>query len=988
MGMNMQPAEKVIIYFSTTCPDCARAKAQFEEWGVEYDGRNIEEGDYAVELYEQYSSTVVPTIIIGEEVFIGFAREHDKIVSALKEAGLLKDTGEAESDTSSVESPAIDPVCGMEVIPSRAAAVIKYRGDTFYFCNVSCRDKFAADPEKYLSAEREPEPMATEGPAAVTEPSPTSARLHIPVGGMTCASCVEKVEKGLNRLEGVESATANFATDSVELVYNPDRIAPATITDEIRSLGYEPLLATVMLPIEGMSCASCVQKVEKALRKVEGVAEANVNFANETAQVLYDPGQASVGAFKKAVAAAGDYKVLEVVEGADMRDAQAQAQREYVSKLLAKFISAASLTIIIMVLSMGERLPGIKSIDMQTRYYMLLMLTIPVMFWSGSMFFRGAWAALKHKTADMNTLIAIGTLSAFVYSVVVTVTPKTFEGLTGMGKMPAVYYDSAAMIITLILLGRLLEARAKGRASGAIAKLLGLQAKVAHVVRDGREEDVPLDEVEVGDVLAVRPGETVPVDGEVLEGVSAVNESMLSGESLPVDKAAGDQVVGSTINLTGAFRFRATRVGRDTMLAQIVRMVEEAQGRKAPIQRLADRVAGVFVPVVMSVAVVTFIVWYAVGPDPKLTHALLSFVAVLIIACPCALGLATPTAIMVGTGRGAEMGILIRGGEVLEGARLVNTVVFDKTGTLTVGEPSVTDVVVLNSLHSDDVLTMAASAEMDSEHPLGAAVRAESERRGLRPVRPTAFEAIPGKGIVAKVDGHDLVLGNPGFLKERGLNAAAFEAGSEKLSAEGKTSMVLAIDGEPAGIIALADTIKENSRQAVQRLREMGMEVCMITGDNERTARAISQQADIDNVIAEVLPQDKAAEIARLQEEGKVVAMVGDGINDAPALAQADLGIALGAGTDVAIEASDITLVRDDLTAVVDAIKLSRRTFRTIKQNLFWAFFYNVLGIPIAAGVLYPLWGILLNPMYAAAAMAFSSVSVVTNSLRLRKVKL
>ena len=991
MGVNRFPEEEVTIYYSTTCPDCARAKKQFEEWGIEYDGRNIEEGDNAVELYERYSSTVVPTIIIGGEPFIGFARKHDEIVTALQEAGLLRTPGmdgETAGESSEPESPAVDPVCGMEVVPSGAAAEIKYRGKTYYFCNVSCRDKFSADPEKYLAAETEHEPMEAMKQAPRTGAAAGTARLHIPVGGMTCASCVEKVERGLERLDGVESAAANFATDSVELVYHPDRIAPVMITDEIRSLGYEPLLGKVMLPIEGMSCASCVQKVEKALRQVDGVAEANVNFANETAQVLYDPGQVSVGELKKAVASAGDYKVLEVVEGADMRDAQTKAQREYVTKLLAKFISAASLTIIIMVLSMGESLPGIKSIDMQTRYYMLLALTIPVMFWSGSMFFRGAWAALKHKMADMNTLIAIGTLSAFIYSVVVTITPKTFEGLKGMGKMPAVYYDSAAMIITLILLGRLLEARAKGRASGAIAKLLGLRARVAHVIKDGREEDVPLDEVEVGDVLAVRPGETIPVDGEVLEGASAVNESMLSGESLPVDKAAGDQVVGSTINLTGAFRFRATRVGRETMLAQIVRMVEEAQGRKAPIQRLADRVAGVFVPVVLSIAVVTFIVWFAAGPDPKLTHALLNFVAVLIIACPCALGLATPTAIMVGTGRGAELGILIRGGEVLEGARLVDTVVFDKTGTLTVGEPSVTDVVVLNNLPADDVLMMAASAEMDSEHPLGSAVRAEAERRGLEPIRPSAFEAIPGKGIVAKVDGHDLVLGNPGFLKERGFDAGAFESSAEKLSSEGKTSMVLAIDGAPSGVIALADTIKENSHQAVERLREMGMEVFMITGDNERTARAISKQAGIENVIAEVLPQDKASEVARLQDQGKFVAMVGDGINDAPALAQADLGIALGAGTDVAIEASDITLIRDDLTAVVDAIKLSRRTFRGIKQNLFWAFFYNSLGIPIAAGILYPFWGILLNPMFAAAAMAFSSVSVVANSLRLRKVKL
>ena len=979
--MKTERESTVVVYFSTTCPDCARAKKQFEEWGIEYEGRNIEEGDNAVEMYERYSSTIVPTIIIGGEVFLGFSREHDHIVQTLEAFGLL---GEAQGEID--DSPHIDPVCGMEVIPSSAAATAEHDGETYYFCNVKCRDKFVTDPDKYLGPEGATDDM--EGiPAAPAEKRRGTARLHIPVGGMSCASCVEKVEKGVAGLEGVESATANFATDSVEVTYRTDRIAPTRIMEEIKSLGYEPLLSKAIFPIEGMSCASCVQKVEVALREVEGVAEANVNFATETAQVMYDPAQASLGDFKKAVSSAGDYRVLEVVEGGDVREAQASALQKYVTMLLAKFMAAASLTILIMILSMGEKLPGIRLLDMQTRYYILMMLTIPVMFWAGSMFFKGAWVALKHKTADMNTLVAVGTLSAFIYSVVVTITPKTFEGLTGMGSMPAVYYDSAAMIITLILLGRLLEARAKGRASGAIAKLLGLRAKVAHLVRDGREGDIPLDEVEVGDVLAVRPGETIPVDGEILEGASAVNESMLSGESLPVDKAPGDQVVGSTINLTGSLRFRATRVGKDTVLSQIVRLVEEAQGHKAPIQRLADKVASIFVPTVMSIAVITFVVWIIFGPAPMLTHALLNFVAVLIIACPCALGLATPTAIMVGTGRGAELGILIRGGEVLEQARSVDTIIFDKTGTLTAGEPSVTDIISLNGLSEAELVGLAASAEMDSEHPLAMAVRAEAEARGIEAIRPSSFEAIPGKGLVATIDGRRVLLGNPGFLAERGLDASAFESQAAALSVQGKTSMVLAVDDEPAAVIGLADTIKENSREAVDALREMGMDVFMITGDNERTAMAIAAQAGIDNVIAQVLPQDKASEVKRLQAEGKVVAMVGDGINDAPALAQADLGISLGAGTDIAIEASDITLISDDLRAVVDAIKLSRRTFRTIKQNLFWAFIYNTLGIPIAAGVLYPL-GILLNPMYAAAAMALSSVSVVTNSLRLRKVKL
>jgi Cu+-exporting ATPase len=608
------------------------------------------------------------------------------------------------------------------------------------------------------------------------------------------------------------------------------------------------------------------------------------------------------------------------------------------------------------------------------------------MFWAGTPFFKGAWAALKHRTADMNTLVAVGTLAAFIYSAVVTIAPvSTFMSL---GKTPDVYFDSAAMIITLILLGRLLEARAKGRASGAIAKLLGLKAKVAHVIRDGKEADVPLDEVEVGDLLAVRPGETIPVDGEIVEGSSAVDEAMLSGESMPVDKNVGDRVVGSTINLTGSFRFRANRVGKDTVLAQIVRLVEEAQGAKAPIQRLADRVASVFVPVVISIAVATFIVWILAGPPPALTHALLNFVAVLIIACPCALGLATPTAIMVGTGKGAELGILIRGGEVLEETRRIDTVIFDKTGTLTVGKPSVTDVFALGNGAGDEVLMLAASAEMDSEHPLGVAVKEEAEAKGLALERPESFEAVPGKGVRATIGSRRVLLGNPGFLADEGFRSDELAEKIDELSGQGKTCTGLVVDEEPAGVIALADTIKENAREAVSELRSMDIEVYMITGDNERTARAIAEQAGIDNVLAEVLPRDKADTVAKLQEEGKKVAMVGDGINDAPALARADVGIALGAGTDIAIEASDITLIRDDLRSVTDAIKLSRKTVTIIKQNLFWAFFYNTLGIPIAAGVLYPIWGILLNPMYAAAAMAFSSVSVVTNSLRLRRARL
>jgi Cu+-exporting ATPase len=846
MPMEDKNGPGVILYFSPGCADCAAAKSHLDSLGVGYEARDIGEGDNAGRLVEEYGSAMTPTMVIDGQVFRGFARQRTAIMEALLAAGLI-------------------PTAEEEAAREEAA--------------------------------RQAAETSTRFPAGGG-----TARVRIPITGMSCASCVDKVEKGLAALPGVTSATVNFASETAEVAYDPDATDPARFVDEIKSLGYEPVLSRVLLPIEGMSCASCVKKVEDALNRVPGAVEATVNFANETAQVLFDPSQAEVSDFRRAVEGAGDYKVVQVSEGEDIHAAQQAAQRRYLMDLLARFLTAALLSVIIMVLSMGHMIPGLKSIDMRTRFYMLFVLTLPVMLYSGMPFYKGAWSALKHKTADMNTLIAVGTLSAFLYSAVITFLPMSvLKEIFGM-KMPDVYYDSAAMIIALILLGRLLEARAKGRASGAIEKLLGLQARVAHRIDDGTEIDVPLEVVEVGDVLAVRPGETIPVDGEVLEGSSAVDESMISGESIPVDKAPGDFVVGSTINMTGAFRFEAKRVGRDTMLSQIVRLVEEAQGKKAPIQRLADRVSSVFVPVVMSIAVVTFIMWMVFGSSPKLSHALLSFVAVLIIACPCALGLATPTAIMVGTGRGAELGVLIRGGEVLEQARLVNAMVFDKTGTLTVGRPSVTDVVPLGEPGEDEVLRLAASAEMDSEHPLAAAIRAEAGARGLAAVRPGEFEAVPGKGIKASVDGKSVSLGNPAFMQELGVSKSTYADVADRLAGEGKTSMVLAVDGQAIGVVALADTIKDSAREAVDRLHEMGIELYMITGDNERTAKAIAEQAGIDRVLAEVLPQDKAAKVAELQASGKVVAMVGDGINDAPALAQADIGIALGAGTDIAIE--------------------------------------------------------------------------------------
>jgi Cu+-exporting ATPase len=602
----------------------------------------------------------------------------------------------------------------------------------------------------------------------------------------------------------------------------------------------------------------------------------------------------------------------------------------------------------------------------------------------GWQFYTGAIAAARHRTTNMNTLIAVGTSAAYIYSVIATFFPSVFEI---KGYSAHVYFDTAATIIVLILLGRLFEARAKGRTSEAIKKLIGLQPKTARIVRDGGEQDVPIEEVEPGDIILVRPGERIPVDGTVKEGYSSIDESMISGESIPVEKKEGDEVVGATINKTGSFKFEATKIGRDTMLSQIINMVQEAQGSKPPIARLADKIASVFVPAVIGIASITFIVWLLLGPEPALTYALLNFVAVMIIACPCALGLATPTSIMVGTGKGAENGILIRGAEALEIAHKINAIVFDKTGTLTKGEPIVTDIVKNEKLkvESEEILQLAASAEKGSEHPLGEAIIKKAREKGLELKGPTDFQAVPGHGIKVKIDDKIILLGNGKFMKDEDIDTGDLSQKAEQLSEEGKTPMFVAADGAALGIVAVADTLKDNSAAAIIALSRGGVETVMITGDNKRTAGAIAKQAGIDRVFAEVLPQEKAEEVRKIQSENKIVAMVGDGINDAPALAQADVGIAIGTGTDVAMEASDITLIGGDLKGVAASIALSKATIRNIKQNLFWAFAYNTILIPVAAGVLFPFFGILLNPMFAAAAMGMSSVTVVTNALRLRK---
>ncbi|MEN8265125.1 MAG: heavy metal translocating P-type ATPase, partial [Nitrospirota bacterium] len=808
--------------------------------------------------------------------------------------------------------------------------------------------------------------------------------IDLPVTGMTCASCASKIQNALLKLNGVEKASVNYASEKATVFYNP---AAGNIDDYIKTvkdLGYGVSASKVTIPIKGMTCASCVSKVQKALSSLNGVFSASVNLATEKATIEYSPGQSGMRDFRKALKDIG-YDIVEIEPGEDAVEKEKQEREKEYKKLKTKLITGAALTIplFFLVFREGIGLSAIVEIPRQTGFLLQFLIQTPVQFWVGWQFYTGAMAAARHKTTNMNTLIAVGTSAAYLYSVMATFIPSVFEI---KGYSAEVYFDTAAAIIVLILLGRLLEARAKGQTSEAIKKLIGLQPKTARVIRDGEEKDVPIEYVEIGDTILVRPGEKIPVDGVLKEGYSSIDESMISGESIPVEKNIGDEVIGATINKTGSFKFEATKVGRDTMLSQIITMVQEAQGSKPPIARLADKIASIFVPAVMGIAAVTFLIWYFFGPAPAFTYALLNFVAVLIIACPCALGLATPTSIMVGTGKGAENGILIRGAEALETAHKIKAIVFDKTGTLTKGEPVVTDIFNLNA-DKDDVLFYAASAEKGSEHSLGEAIVKKAKEKNMGLKDPADFQAVPGRGIRTTIDDKIVLLGNADFMDDEHVDIRELLQKVETLSNEGKTPMYAAVDGTAAGIIAVADTLKENSASAIKALRELGVETVMITGDNKRTAEAIARQVGIDQVLADVLPEDKAKEVKKLQAENRTVAMVGDGINDAPALAQADVGIAIGTGTDVAMEASDITLIGGDLRGVVASIALSKATLRNIKQNLFWAFAYNTILIPVAAGILFPFFGILLNPMFAAAAMGMSSVTVVTNALRLRKFK-
>jgi Cu+-exporting ATPase len=909
------------------------------------------------------------------------------------------DAAPAEFVVKAPPATVTDPVCGMTIDPASAVATRDVAGQTYHFCSNSCVDKFDADPQAYPSTgpssssggasgrrtEKHPE---HEIPAvigsATTGVNPQLAgplRAELPIVNLDCATCVQTIERVLNELEGVQKATVNFATAKAHVTYDPAQVSLAGIERAIRKAGYTVGSARTQIGIQDLRCASCVTFIEEALQATPGVLKAAVNVATQQADVEYVPGMATLAALRQAIESTG-YKTVELAPGAPPEDAERAARLAEYRDLRNRFAVAAGLATAVLVLTFNEFIPGLQAIPRQINWIILFVLTTPVLFWSGSRFFVGAWSAFRHRTADMNTLIALGTGAAYLYSTVATFLPGLLpEGLR------EVYFDTTAIIVALILLGQVLEARAKGQTNEAIRKLMGLQAKTARVVRDGEEVDIPVEEVLVGDVVIVRPGEKVPVDGVVVEGTSAVDESMITGESMPVGKAPGDEVIGATINKTGSFRFRATKVGKDTALSQIIQLVQQAQGTKAPIQRLADVISGYFVPAVILVAIWSFAVWFVFGPQPPLLHALVTAVTVLIIACPCALGLATPTSIMVGTGKGAENGILIRSAEALETAHKLDAIVLDKTGTITKGKPELTDVIVNGKLDEGELLRLSASVEKASEHPLAQAIVDGAKVRQIELVDATDFEAVPGHGVTAAVDGHRLALGNLKLMQQIEVALDGLETQAQALADDGKTPMYVAVDGQPAGLIAVADTVKEDSREAIARLKQLGLEVVMITGDNQRTADAIARQVGIDRVLAEVLPEDKARNVQMLQQEGKTVAMVGDGINDAPALAQADVGLAIGTGTDVAIEASDITLIKGSLAGVAIAIELSKATMRNIKQNLFGSFIYNTLGVPIAAGVLYPFFGILLSPIIASAAMALSSVTVVSNALRLRGFK-
>ncbi|MCM3254571.1 heavy metal translocating P-type ATPase [Priestia aryabhattai] len=791
---------------------------------------------------------------------------------------------------------------------------------------------------------------------------------------MTCAACSNRIEKGLKKIEGVKEANVNLALERSTIIFDPSKTSPQAFEEKIEKLGYGVVNEKAEFAITGMTCAACSTRIEKGLNKLEGVTKASVNLALETASVEYSPSQIAPQDITQRVEKLG--------YGAKLKSEEKEEEQSYREKELSKqkgkfwFSFILSVPLLWAMVSHFTFTSFIPLPHMLMNPWVQLALATPVQFVVGKQFYVGAFKALRNKSANMDVLVALGTSAAYFYSLY-----SSLKSLGSSVHTAQLYYETSAILITLILLGKLFEANAKGRSSEAIKKMMGLQAKTAVVVRDGAEVKIPVEEVKKGEVIFIKPGEKVPVDGEIIEGQSAIDESMLTGESVPVDKNIGDKVIGATLNKNGFLKIKATNVGKETALAQIIKVVEEAQGSKAPIQRLADYISGIFVPIVVGIALLTFFVWYIWIVPGEFAPALEKLIAVLVIACPCALGLATPTSIMAGSGRAAEFGILFKGGEHLEATHKIDTILLDKTGTVTNGTPVLTDVRIAQGYEENELLQLVASAERLSEHPLAQALVAGIKNKGIEIQDPLSFEAIPGYGVKATVQERELLVGTRKLMNQHKVNIDAALEGMTNLEREGKTVMLVALDGKYAGMLAVADTIKVTSKEAVSRLKEMGLEVMMITGDNRQTAQAIAMQAGIDHVIAEVLPEGKAEEVKKLQQQGKKVAMVGDGINDAPALALADIGMAIGTGTDVAMEAADITLMRGDLMSIADAIEMSRKTISNIKQNLFWAMGYNTLGIPIAAVGL-------LAPWVAGAAMAFSSVSVVLNALRLQRVRL
>ncbi len=815
----------------------------------------------------------------------------------------------------------------------------------------------------------------------------THSTIDLRIGGMKCPHCPPAIEKAVRSVIGVSSATVNLVNRLAHVEFDSTNTRISDVLQAIRSLGYTVGTATMRVPLKGMHCSSCTLRIELALKMAPGVIAARANLTAGAVDIEYQPGQTGFEAIRKAIESAG-YQIAQPKPDANAQaldPAEAANEEEY-RTLMRKFWFAAAISVPVMALSYPDLIPGLRDwmpLGSDTRrivWALLGVLSLPVMVWAGSQFFTGMWDALKHRAANMHTLIAIGISAAYAYSVVAVTWPQLFPTTA----LAEVFWDVTDVVVALVVLGLALEIKAKGRTSQAIKKLIGLQAKTARVLREGKESDIPVEEVLINDAVVVRPGEKIPVDGTVAAGSSAVDESMITGESMPVEKVVGSEVIGGTVNKTGSFRFTALKVGKDTALSTIIQMVKDAQGSKAPIQRVVDTVSGYFVPAVMILGVLSFIAWYNFGPEPRVIYATVVFVTTLIIACPCALGLATPTSLTVGIGKGAENGILIRSGDALQASEKLDAVILDKTGTITKGEPALTDVVVTPGHSEDEVLRLTASLERGSEHPLGEAIVKGAGVRKLELTDAVEFAAIPGHGVSGKVSSRDVLFGNAKLMRDRGIDIAGLQGDWERLASEGKTPMYVGIDGKAGGLVAVADTVKPDSKAAIGELKRLGIEVVMLTGDNERTGRAIAREVGIDRVLAEVLPDDKAHEVQKLQLEGKTVGMVGDGVNDAPALAQADVGFAIGTGTDVAIEASDVTLIKGSLMGVVTAIEISRVTMRNVRQNLVGAFGYNTLGLPVAMGVLYPFIGLLLSPLIAAAAMAFSSVTVVTNANRLR----